>query len=359
MGQTIQEYMKQVYGNPNAFNDIVKGDTNLAAGTTGARNVIFGAKAFSQFNDEAQTWNVLPKVPWQKSGFRVRTGRGFTVGTYFGSTSDGGTIGDTLLSTIATATVTAKLSRTAFGVNLGFSLQNGDDNYTYEEERTQKAVDHIKDINAQLHLDANTLSGNNFESIDRVCSSQSEESALLTAADADIYGFDRSASTAYDAYVDHASGVDRVLTEELLRTAVESIMENSGKKPNVIITGYDTARVIDRILGDQLRYDLQRVSFTINGIKTVQGNDAGFQTASYYGIPIIRDSAVQKDSISRIYFLNTDFLKIAVLLPTQLYESTNYVDRNEFINKGVYLTIGELWCENFSAQGKIRDLKAS
>lgn len=358
MSENINGWMERFGGfyskDGAAARSVMKIDAPMLSTTTGMFNAIYGAEAFSQLNQEANAWNALPKKPHTKSGFRVITARGFTLGT--GGVADGGSVGDTVKSTVAEGVAKPKLSHTPFEIGIMTDLLDGDDRYTFEEERRIKSEDHILDINAQLLGDVGTVAGDNFESIDRVCSSQSEET-LEDAGDADIYGFDRSASTAYDAYVDHNSGTDRVLTQAIIRTAINTIKSNSGRIPKVILTGYDTQEKIDALYEGQTRYEATRVSVSVNGVSTQNGSDVGLAAQSIFGIPILQDANVVQDTISRIYFLNTDFIWLSIALPTQFSMSENVLDRGVLTKKAMYLTIGELWCTMFSAQGKIRDLK--
>jgi hypothetical protein len=232
-----------------------------------------------------------------------------------------------------------------------------DDTIGFDEIRQYMGDEHVAHLNKMLLADVDTLAGDNIESIDRVCSSQSEEAALLTAGDADIYGFDRSASAVYDAYVDHNSGTDRSFTDSLLRTMIDTIDENSGERPDVIITGFDTAGAIDEQVNTQTRYETLRITVGVNGINTAAGNDVGLRVASYDGIAIIREKDVEKDTISRIYGLNTKYIGFDTKLPTQYFESKTFFEVGKLGKEGAYYTAGELVCNRFNAMGKIRDLK--
>jgi len=355
---TIDSWMDKFgsfYGDGVAAYALQKADAPMLTTTSGMFNAIHGAKAFFSGNNEANAWNILPKEPHVKSGFRLRTARGFTLAT--GGVADGGAVADTVKSTVVEVTAKPKLSQLTFEIGTMTDLLDGDDRYTFEEERVAKGEDHIMDIDAQLLTDVDTPASANFESIDRVCSSQAETAITSAATDPDIYGLDRSASTAYDAYVDHNSGTDRALTTAMIRTAITTIKQNSGKVPNVILTGYDTYEKIIALYESQARYMTEsRVSVGVNGVQSMPGGDVGLSVSAIMGIPVLLDSNVVTDTISRVYFLNTNFLKLSIAQPTQLTVSDNVLDRGVFTKKGLYLTIGELWCTQFSAQGKIRDL---
>ena len=52
----------------------------------------------------------------------------------------------------------------------------------------------------------------------------------------------------------------------------------------------------------------KRITPTYNGVKGVPGIEAGFIVATYNGVPIIPSKDVQTDVLSRMYFLDTDYL---------------------------------------------------
>lgn len=359
--KTINDMKDAFYGDPNSeiAQAVAKSDAPVLSSTTGVYSRVYGKALWLLLNNVAKTWGVLPKEPMKKTGFRVITARSSTLGT--GGVAENAALPDTVKPTFATGSISLKEIVKTFDMsNRAQLLDDGeDDTIGFDEIKQYIAEEFAAHMNKMLHGDADTVAGNNIESIDRVCSSQSEESALLTAGDADIYGFDRSASTAYDAYVNHNSGTDRALTEAMLRIAIDTIDENSGERPNVIITGYDTARDIDALVNTQTRYETMRVAISVGdeGIQTAAGNDAGLRVASFDSIPIIRDKDVTKDTKSRIYFLNTKYIRIEVKAPTMYFESQNFFETDKLGKEGMYYFAGELVCNRFNAQGKIRDLQ--
>lgn len=356
---TIQELEALHYGGVGQdMMAVAKADAPLLTSTAGAANDIFGAEVWNNLNESAKTWQILPKKPYQKAGFRIKTARGVTLGS--GGIAENGTIPETVLPTYEEGTLTLKHVVHAYNSSMLKNLRAaaGNDDIGLDQLKMDIGLEHVRSINAMLHGEVSTVAGNNFESIDRVCSSQAEESALADAGDADIYGFDRSSSTNYDAYVDHNSGTDRALTKDMIRTAIRTIEQNSGERPNVILTGFDTASDIDALFESQGRMSVERVSVGVNGVSTGAGNDTMIEVAKVLNIPVIVDDAVQQDTISRIYFLNTNYVWFEVAAPTRNYETTmeQHVLLDELGVKGDFVTAGELKCVNFAAQGKIRDL---
>lgn len=356
---TIKDLVDAAYG-PNSSElaaSVMKADAPVISTTTGVYNRIYGKMTWELLNNVAKTFSVLPNVPLNNTGFRVITARATSLGS--GGLAENAALPDSIKPTWDLGNISLKEVTHKFDMsNRQQLLDDGsDDTIGFDELREYMAREHVAHINKMLLADADTLAGNNVESLDRVCSSQSEESALLTAGDANIYGFDRSASTAYDAYVDHNSGTDRAFSDDLLRTAIDTIDENSGERPTVIITGFDTAGKIDNQSNIQTRYETMRVTVGVNGIETAAGNDVGLRVASYDGIPIVRDKDVVKDTISRVYLLNTNYVEFATKLPTQYFESQNFFEVDKLGKSGMYYTAGELVCRRFNAQGKIRDLQ--
>jgi len=86
--------------------------------------------------------------------------------------------------------------------------------------------------------------------------------------------------------------------------------------------------------------------------------------ATVYGIPLFQDVHVAKDTKSRLYTLDTSNkenfeiprLSLKVAQPTSYYESRDYFANGSLTHEGMYLTMAELICTFFGAQGKIRDL---
>ncbi|KKK83521.1 hypothetical protein LCGC14_2792520, partial [marine sediment metagenome] len=230
--------------------------------------------------------------------------------------------------------------------------------------------------NEQLLVDGDTLAGTGFESIDRVTASSAYATAVSwTANDEDIYGIDKSANSWSDPVTNHASGADRFLTDDLIRDT-NATLENNGARTNLMITGNDTKWRIFGLYENQVRYPgvLQKdqlVEIGINGVSTDAGITAGIRVATVYGIPMFAAQAVTKDTISRIYLLDTtdndetgeSRLFIKLLYPTLYFESGMSAASpdpfaiNRFGTQGMYYTSGELICTFFKVQGSIRDLR--
>ena len=358
--KTVKDMEEYYYGRGL---ELQKADSPVLSTTTGVYNPIFGAKVWSQLNQEQNMFALLPKIVWEKSGWRAITNRAALSG---GGVGENATLPDTIKPTFLELSTKPKIVAHSFNASeMETFLGTKDDGLgdVMKVMREEMGKHHAEMINKMLLTDATTLAGNNVNSVDRICSSLSEESGCLDAGDADIYGIDRSDATYSwaDAYVSHNSGTDRTFTIDQLDTALTNLRV-SGANPKVIVTGYDTIERIQQALQAQQRFmGRELVVPTYGGVKGVPGAEGGFNVATYQGIPIIPSKDVVQDTISRIYILDTDYLAFKVALPTMYFESgmskKDPFGINYLGDEGLFRTMGELICTRFNTQGKIRDLK--
>ena len=157
------------------------------------------------------------------------------------------------------------------------------------------------------------------------------------------------------------TNTDRTLSLDLLDEMFQKMWIRGGN-PKVMLTGYDTLMRIQQLLQSQQRFmEEKRVTPTYNGVKGVPGIEAGFIVATYNGVPIIPTKNMATDTLSRVYYLDTDYLHFSTAIPTQYFESGIETGDPFAINRlgqeGLYRTMGELWTTFFGAQGSVRDLK--
>ena len=190
--------------------------------------------------------------------------------------------------------------------------------------REQMAKHHAEMINIMLLGEVGTTAGNNFESLDRITSSFSEigvtGNVAVDANDTDIYGQDRDAGASWaDGVTLHNSNVDRDVSVSLLDSAFENVWQNGGQ-PKVILTRYNTLMRIQQALQALQRFgtlETKRITPSVEGIKGVEGYDAGFIVATYNQVPLIPSKDVVNDTVGRIYLLDTDYLSFRVAKPTK------------------------------------------
>jgi len=406
--QTIDELEALYYGYNR--NMLRKADAPITTSTTGTFNAIFGAYAWAQLNLEANAFGVLPKYPWDKSGWRVITAKadaladaGSCNNTALGGTAEGGLIADTIKPTLAEIDVkpkTAQLPFSASEVMEWLATHSKDDVWGgLGSLRLFMAVQHKELLNRMLLADvekvaacagANYTGTLNWETLDRIISSDAEEDALggsytsyydpwATSSGSPI---DRDSGTTYDSTVESASGTigtNGILTDDTLRTFLRKIRINAGKDPNVFLGSHEVYSEIQGLYMPSVRianpYGEALVQVDVNGIQTFKGTGVGIHVDSVYGVPFIPtkdapSNVSDSSEVGRLFALDTSDaegygyprLGIMVSIPTEYYEATRRSPgypfiNNAFVEKGVFRTMGETVCRSFIAQGKIRDIK--
>jgi hypothetical protein len=129
--------------------------------------------------------------------------------------------------------------------------------------------------------------------------------------------------------------------------------------------GHDQYFRLERLLQAQQRYlGYEEYQVGVGSEKTFPGTRTGMNVATYQGIPILADPDVPhsvastSDTVlgSNIYVLDTDYIEIAIALPTQYIENRDYFAANALVVRGLFYTLGELRVKNIWVQGAIRDL---
>ena len=395
--KTIEQLELLHYG--NSLNYLSKADTFATTSTSGIFNTVFGAYAWANLNLEANAFSVLPKYVWDKSGFRIITGRA-TMTTTNGNTNKGGTaesgaLAEAVVPTVEEVSVKPRIAQIVFGastVHEWLSNNAKDDIWgSLSSLRTYMAVQHKELINQMLLTDVEGIAAaataayagtNNFESLDRIVSSDAEEDALggTYADNYDVWDtLDRDSATKYDATVESASGTlgtNGNLTKSVIITTMRKARKAGGKDVNVLLGSHEVYSEIQEIFEPATRYPMGEslVEIDVNGIKTFNGKGVGLQVSSVYGIPFIpiKDApsyATDTNEVGRLFGLDTSDrdgfgyprLGIQVAVPTTYNEAVRGTNGWPFTNgafteKGVYWTMGETICRRFNGNFKIRDI---
>jgi len=372
--RTITDMERYYYGAGNSMgysysgSELLKADAPMLSSTAGTYNAIYGRKVWSQMNQEFNAFSILPKRPWDRSGWRVLTDKPNS-GAVHGGVAENATLPDTVKPTFQHVAAKPKTVVHTFDMSeTAIFLADKDDGMGDIRSvlKEEMGKHHAEMTNKMLLRDVSTVAGNNFESLDRVTIG---DTSVMTAGgthydnhDEDIYSIDRSGNSwSYAEANAHTSATDRVLSLDQLDDLFQKIWVRGGN-PKVILTGYDTLMRLQQLLQSQQRFmEEKRVTPTYNGVKGVPGMEAGFVVATYNGVPIIPSKDVASDTISRMYFLDTDYMYFSTAIPTQYYESGIETGDPFAINRlgqeGMYRTMGELWTTFFGGQGSIRDLK--
>ena len=384
--RTITDMERYYYGAGNAMgysytgSELLKADSPMLSTTGGTYQAIYGRKVWSQLNQEFNAFSILPKRPWDRSGWRVITARPNNDGVLHGGVAENATLPETVRPIFQHVAAKPKTVAHTFDMSeTAIFLADKDDGLgdIRSVMKEEMGKHHAEMVNKMLLTDVDTPAGNNFESLDRVTANDGGSSGLtglktsssnthVTAAtDLDIYSIDRSANSWSEAEMSCAADAQasnqRALTLDIMDNMFQKIWVRGGN-PKVILTGYDTLMRIQQLLQSQQRFmEEKRVTPTYNGVKGVPGIEAGFIVATYNGVPIIPTKDMLSDGISRMYYLDTDYLYFSTAIPTQYFESGIETGDPFAINRlgqeGLYRTMGEIWTTFFGAQGSIRDLK--
>ena len=381
--RTVNDMERYYYGAGSSMgysysgSELLKADAPLLSTTAGTYQAIYGRKVWSQLNQEFNAFSVLPKKPWDRSGWRVVTAKpSKTVG---GGIAENGTLPETTKPTFQHVAAKPKTVAHSFDMSeVAIFLNDKDDGLgdirsVLKEEMGKHHAEHINDM---LLTDVDTPAGNDIESLDRVTAAYSNNTTTTTGlvnshdnlsadADLDIYSISRSANSWSNA--EHSNNAvsntstNRTLSLDHLDDMFQRILVRGGN-PKVMLTGYDTLMRIQQLLQSQQRFmEEKRVVPTYNGVKGVPGVEAGFIVATYNGVPIIPTKEMTSDGISRIYMMDTDYLYFSTGKPTQYFESGIETGDPFAINRlgqeGLYRTMGEVWTTFFGGQGSIRDLQ--
>jgi hypothetical protein len=210
-------------------------------------------------------------------------------------------------------------------------------------------------------------SRNGLTSIDDICmdgSSQVGGDAATHVRPA-IYNLATRTTATYlgPASDGYNAGVKRDLTLALVDTAIQKVRQNGGE-PKLIVTGLDQYDKMNQLLQTQQRFmDVSDYIVGVGDERTYPGTRAGFQLATYRGIPILPDpdTAVSMSTVdavlgSNVYVLDTDYLEIAVMYPTQYIENRDYFSATTLTLRGMFVTMMEMRCLRFDVQAAVKDL---
>ena len=176
MINTIQELEKLYYGTEGDY--ITKADDPVTSSTSGVFNAVFGKLIWSQLNQEANAFGLLPKVVWKNSGWRLMTAKAGSDAD--GGVSEGGAIPDSIKPTFVEVTNTLKTVAHSFEVTEKQQyLAKIDDDATSDLEvmRGLMGTKHKEALNQQLLADVEAQASggsadysgtNNFETLDRL-----------------------------------------------------------------------------------------------------------------------------------------------------------------------------------------------
>lgn len=372
--QTIQDLEIETYGFPVTGGARLAKDAAVTYNTTGFTNNIYGAKFFRGITTGYNALGAIGFKPWQTNGYRAIT---LAASTAHAGIALGAAIPATLKPTADNIDIAPTLSAIAFEMDSTSVKVNPKNDGASWEEYTAYMADEFKNrLNRALVKDADTTTTAGIDTIDRIIASYAEiaygdaNNSTLDANDLDVYGLDRDAdpTTTYrNAHMSYVSGLaygsgDRTFALSHIDEVIQNCRpywENRMNANKFILTGDDTAMRISQLYAatERIQLPMKGVTFSVNGVKSVPGVDAGVEVAAYRGIPIIPDEFIVQDTISRFYMIDQDNFHIGTVTPPSYLFSDDYQALDKFANEGVWYMEGEIVCTKFPAQGKGRDFK--
>lgn len=357
-------------------------------------NPVYGRQVWSFLNYDQNVFAVLPKEPWLQSGWRMLTAAA-QAWTHAGAELTGGIDrGDALPDTIApTMVVNANQPKEiihTWGVlEIRQFLSSIDDSVSIAPAmRAEMGLEHASIINTMLIQSGEYIAANlgaawagtdNFESLDRIVSSDAEEDAVggaqTTAYDAwmkyGVLAVDRDTGTTYDSVV-VAPGGSLGTDGDLTIASMDSVwrqIKDLGGSPDLGITGADFIIALSEILEPERRFVGEaEVMPTFGGVRGLApGVEGAFTVSTFRSIPLITSPNVRctdvtsGDTISKLFMLDSSFVRIKVAAPTRYMETpsnyVSYVAQDALRIEGAYLTVGELLAYRFNTLGKLRDIQ--
>jgi len=349
-----------------AGTDIAKTNYPLLTGTSGGYSAIYGPELWANINLRATVWASMPKVPYPKKfGWRAFTAS--PTNKAIGS-ADAGTIADTEIGTFVQVTKTPTIMYKNFDVGLlqQYASEGGQaiDWQTYRDLHGDLFA---KGLNGALLTDVDTVAGNNIESIDRIVSSYGEVTNCgIHANDSDIYAIDRDAGASWaDATVIHNSNVDRDFDLSLVNTLKRTVDQTCGLDDMGTtwwLTKHDTWQRWSEFLQPQQMFTEATFSTSAEGgLTSASGQAGGFALGTYMAHPMITDADTPADTLGRVYYLNTRYLKMGVAVPVKYVEvgggNETTLLLNRFSTVGMFWMAGQPLTTAFFTLGKVRDMK--
>lgn len=201
-------------------------------------------------------------------------------------------------------------------------------------------------------------------SLDDIVEEDGRTMAGANSTGVDVYNLTSRPSMSFAAAtVLDNDGVLRDLSTNLIDQAIRAVRDRGGE-PDLILTGSDMLDKLSSLLAGQQRFlDQGEFRVKFGDETTLPGTKAGFQVATYKGIPVFPEPDIARSYTepgalggSKVYVLDSRYLEIAVAAMTQYQEDSGYTA--VLCINGFFTTMFELRCYDMTKQAKIEDLNA-
>ena len=332
----------------------------LLTSTAGGFNPLFSYAAIAGIAVEANTWNMLPKVAWRTRtlGWRSKTAAAIAASV---GVAEAANVPADIDPTWVEVQPTIKETLQATGVSIrAREAASIADMITENQHVMSTLEDLMRAQNADLMGAVFGVEGNHVERLRTLLSSNGEIAGKTPGANTGDpwLNIDRDAGASWaDANALHASGVDRNLQLSLVDQLFQNQRQFWDSPANkVYVTGDTTLRVWSELEEAKERLGEVRVQFTVGGIRSVRGQEAGVVLSGYRGDPIIPDSQMTSETIDDIMYLDLDHVFIAQLLPMQTVSEDNLFITGANSRTAFYM-IMELLMTKFGGNGVLTDLQ--
>ena len=170
--RTVTDMERYYYGAGNAMgysytgSELLKADSPMLSSTAGTYQAIYGRKVWSQLNQEFNAFSIMPKKPWDRSGWRVITDKPNS-GALHGGVAENATLPETVKPTFQHIAAKPKTIAHTFDMSeVAVFLADKDDGMgdIRSVRKEEMGKHHAEMVNKKLLTDADTPAGNNFES---------------------------------------------------------------------------------------------------------------------------------------------------------------------------------------------------
>jgi hypothetical protein len=355
---------------------------DLTTGDTAYFNTMYGASVFNQLNTESDVFKLFRKEGWTQSGWRVLTARSAAASNI--GVAEGAGFGTSDVPDLTEVSATIKEIVSPYTVSTRAAiLAEADDGVKGLATflRAQAAEAHSYYIDSYLCADyaavATVDAGDvNFTPLTRIASNYAQVAARsgTVAAEIDVYNLTArgDGATWADAYVNHASGTNRVLALDDLDLTIKNAIENGANYDNLIfLTGYTQLQELKQLLTAgtsnatwRMTMDAQAPKGT-NGVTSQPGMNLDGRVGYYDSIPIYATQHLATamtdqsggTSMGPILLLDMDNLNMKIAAPTTFLAQEDLANVQALKRNYAFMTAGELICTKFNTQGLITDLK--
>ena len=371
-GRSVIDMFNYFYGTGQSE---VQKDAPVLIGTTGAYNPIYGAQLMNQLINEPSCFSAMGMKPYKHSGYRAVSAKsGATVGV-----AEGAAVPASVKPTLIHVKVVPALHFVNYDMgSLEMALEGKDDVPTFAELSAYMGKEFMGYTDIQVTADVagiGAYAGTGFDTIQRIISANSYYAAepvvgayelnpwgtVLRSGGAGWYDSQMSTGTlSGEAETDLAFTLTRLDT---LFAACMPYWEGVSTNNKVIVSGFDTLMRLQALMqAGMIWTGYVGAQMTVDGAKTMPGQQTGFMVAAYNGVPCIPDYNMPKDTLSRLALMDKDHIGIGLITPLMAFDTgpdvlNTALFTGTLTRRGAFMLQGNIWCDKFAGQGMMTGMK--